>query len=340
MTTPLFSTYRQGENRVTASFLAVLERLSLPNMDRILQDLVGERYSSIIVFKNQPKGDDSRPDAKIETRPSIWIETKTARNAVRVSQIKDHLKVVAANETLLLLTPDRELPNGLPDDDRLQWTNFDALAESVGDVLKEEKTPPTESEAFLLRELVRLIDDDKLLNTTGPRVAVVAARLAWPEYQSLCIYKSHAYRPFQADYVAFYRGGQIEALVPKLQDTMEWDDWVAGETTENREDPVWLADKLGEANKDLSGARKDFAVELHHRIATGGLQTEFGARPPFKINFLSGPDDVETVRLEQPVANDKKDRHGNPAPLTYGAPRYVTLDSLRNATNTSDLKPC
>ena len=80
---------------------------------------------------------------------------------MRVSQIKDHLKVVAANETLLLLTPDRELPNGLPDDDRLQWTNFDALAESVGDVLKEEKTPPTESEAFLLRELVRLIDDDK-----------------------------------------------------------------------------------------------------------------------------------------------------------------------------------
>ena len=28
MTTPLFSTYTQGENRVTATFLAVLQRLS------------------------------------------------------------------------------------------------------------------------------------------------------------------------------------------------------------------------------------------------------------------------------------------------------------------------
>jgi hypothetical protein len=32
MTTSLFSTYRQGENRVTSTFLAVLERLSLPHI--------------------------------------------------------------------------------------------------------------------------------------------------------------------------------------------------------------------------------------------------------------------------------------------------------------------
>ena len=56
MTTPLFSTYRQGENRVTASFLAVLERLSLPNMDRILQDLVGERYSQYHCFQEPAEG--------------------------------------------------------------------------------------------------------------------------------------------------------------------------------------------------------------------------------------------------------------------------------------------
>ena len=42
MTTNLFSTFRQGENRVTSTFMAVLQRLSLPNIDRILQALLDD----------------------------------------------------------------------------------------------------------------------------------------------------------------------------------------------------------------------------------------------------------------------------------------------------------
>jgi hypothetical protein len=34
--TPLFSTYRAGENRVTASMLAVFERIDLSNLERLL----------------------------------------------------------------------------------------------------------------------------------------------------------------------------------------------------------------------------------------------------------------------------------------------------------------
>ena len=55
MTTNLFSTYRQGENRVTATFLAVLQRLSLPNIDRILGALFGETSFSLVSFDNQPR---------------------------------------------------------------------------------------------------------------------------------------------------------------------------------------------------------------------------------------------------------------------------------------------
>ena len=50
MTTNLFSTYRQGENRVTSTFMAVLQRLSLPNIDRILQALLGRDDFSLATF--------------------------------------------------------------------------------------------------------------------------------------------------------------------------------------------------------------------------------------------------------------------------------------------------
>ena len=66
MTTPLFSTYRQGENRVTATFLAVLQRLSLPNIDRILQRLLWEDEESynLVSFENQIRTKGSVPDAR------------------------------------------------------------------------------------------------------------------------------------------------------------------------------------------------------------------------------------------------------------------------------------
>ena len=69
MTTPLFSTYRQGENRITATFLTVLQRLSLPNIDHILRRLLGkdEDSFSLVSFENQVHGKESVPDAKIGT---------------------------------------------------------------------------------------------------------------------------------------------------------------------------------------------------------------------------------------------------------------------------------
>ena len=60
MTTPLFSTYSQGENRVTATFLAVLERLSWPKMSRIIGALLGDENFRLVTFINQPSGVESR----------------------------------------------------------------------------------------------------------------------------------------------------------------------------------------------------------------------------------------------------------------------------------------
>ena len=83
---------------------------------------------------------------------------------------------------------------------------------------------------------------------------------------------------------------------------------------------------------------KGSARELYKRIIGEGLHADFGAQ--LKVMFLTAPDEEETIRLHQPIANDKKDSNGKLTPFTYGAPRYVTVESLMKATKTSELEIC
>lgn len=158
MTTPLFSTYSQRENRVTATFLAVLERLSLSNMGRILGGLlINDQDYSLVKFINQSRGDGSIPDAKIETGHSVWFETKIAPNAVDAGQIKNHLKALRGDEKLIALTPDDARPERLADlsqrhQDKVVWANFSALDQILWKILRDEETPSSKMEAFLLEE--------------------------------------------------------------------------------------------------------------------------------------------------------------------------------------------
>ena len=103
-TSPLFSTYRQGENRVADTFLSVLQRLSLPSIDHILGALLGETGFSLVTFENQPIGKRMTPDARIKTGPAIWIETTTARGTVDLDQIRKLLKGVSK---VYVCTPNR-----------------------------------------------------------------------------------------------------------------------------------------------------------------------------------------------------------------------------------------
>ena len=195
MSNNLFSTYRQGENRVTATLLAVLQRLSLPNIDRILRTLIGEAAFSLVSFENQPKGERSTPDARIRMGPAIWIETKTASNAVRSEQIRRHLESLRDGERLLLLTPDDNQPGDF--ENRVIWSNFRTLVATIKEILEDESEPPSEKEAFLLRELILMIQEDGLIGSTGSRVLVVAAREAWPTYKNLNAYICQSNRNFQ-----------------------------------------------------------------------------------------------------------------------------------------------
>ena len=322
MTTPLFSTYRQGENRVTATLLAVLQRLSLPNIDRILQALLEDAAFGLVTFDNQPKGRESVPDARIGTGSAIWIETKRERNKVSIHQVKSHLKSLRPSENLLLLTPDDEAPEGL--DDQVAWSNFRTLAGAVENILGDENDPPSEREAFLLREFILMLQQDGLLDSMEPRVMVLGARFAWPMYNKLSVYRCSTNKPMQSlresDHMAFYAAGKIQPLVPRIKSVIESIDM-------SQQEEIAF----------LEGSQKRLAEELQEKIDHHKLSHEFGQA--FKVMFLSEPGDDETVKLKGPIINDKKDKNGKTTPFTFGQPRYVTLESLEKASKTSELKP-
>lgn len=324
MTTPLFATYHQAENIVTATFLAVLQRLSLANIDRILGALLGDTGFSLVTFDNQPKGTQSVPDARISTGAAIWMETKIYPNEVRLNQVRNHLKALnlKAGERLLLLTPDDSQPANLPE--VVIWSNFDTLAGAVEDILSDSEEPPSEREAFLLREFIRMLRQRGLIGANKPRVMVIGANRAWPMYRDLGIYRCSVSKPMRAlkttDYLGFYAGGEIKPLVPRFVTEI-------GSLDLRRE--AEIAALTDTALKERAEGLRDKVNELrqwHH------------FENPLRILFLSGPGDPETENLGKPIVNDKKDKNGKPAPFTYGQPRYVTLESLQAASKTSELE--
>ena len=187
----IFSTYSTGENRVTASILAVLRSLSLDRMQRLLGGLLEQSEFELLKFENQPsKGGAGVPDAIIQSSIRILLETKTVRDSVVPAQIKRHLqRLDQSTETiliLLVLTPDDIRPTILDkiNDNRVVWTSFALLDQAIDEILSDKYEVVSEREAFLLRELQNMLAAEGLLANAND-VAVVAARSAWPEYNEL-----------------------------------------------------------------------------------------------------------------------------------------------------------
>lgn len=111
---PLRSTYRAGENRVTSSTMAVLERIDLALVQELLEAASGTGGElRTVVFENQIVEKDSVPDARISARFTWWFETKTARGGYATEghdreQLRSHSKKleVDADARLFVLTPD------------------------------------------------------------------------------------------------------------------------------------------------------------------------------------------------------------------------------------------
>ena len=329
MTTPLFSTYSQGENRVTATFIAMLQRLSLPNMDRILGELLGEQEEdfNLVSFVLQPQGIGSTPDAKIETGHGVWFETKITTNAVLVKQIRNHMKALRRNEKLIVLTPDDERPDKLGslslsknDKERIAWANFNTLDDVVKGILTDKEEPPSEFEAFLLREFSAFLQQEGLITIpSADRVMVVPATRAWSRYYDLSIYgdmRGINWKP--SDHLAFYTGNEIKKFVPRIKST---------------ESPINIMNQ--EEVEALDNYQKQAVEKLRCRH-----DVDEDWDHPLRVLFLSEPGDEETLKLKKPVENDKKTRTGKSWAWIMTGAKYVTLESLKKARYTSELEPC
>ena len=316
MTNPLFSTYTQGENRVTSTMLAVFEHINNALLEDVLETILDESDFSLVTFENQVTGVESVPDAAIRSSTEVWFETKTTRDKVNRDQLERHLEALeedgASLQRLVVLTPDTEYPTEVNriDDPRVVWTNFDSLVDALEAILQrdigateEAVAIPTERESFLLRELVRFIYDEDLVSGREDRVLLVAARRAWPEYQEHGIYFCQAGRSFKpVDHLAFYTDGEIKTTVPRIT---------------ARVDEVTLTENGVEQHPKLTRSQKE---ELLSVLA----ESEKRRGSELQVIFLR--DDLE---LDRPVENDKTATDSNRRVAFVQGHRYVSLSALK-----------
>lgn len=314
--TSIFSTYSTGENRITASFLAVLRSLSLDRIQRLLGALLEQSDFEIVRFDNQPsKGGKGVPDAIIHSSIRLLIETKIERNSIDLLQIKRHLErldnVNEARRLLCVITPDDVRPKALDSlkDERLVWSSFVALDQAIDEILDDKYEVISEREEFLLRQFQNMLAAERLLASDND-IVVVAARIAWPEYNELHVYVCQANRPFQqVSRVAFYSKGVIHPLVPKI--------------LESHDDVVMVPSQY--AGTPL-GALVERIVKDQRR--------DHGAHN--KVLLLSAPDSPDTLHLPGPIPNDLKSQSGKPAAFTQGQ-RYIASERLLVAKTTGDV---
>lgn len=315
MPSSIFSTYSTGENRITASVLAVLRSLSLSRIERLLGALLGRSEFELVRFENQvAKNGEGVPDAEIASSCRILVETKRRVNAVDLEQLRRHLrKLRAASETarvLLVLTPDQRAPVGVAEleDDLLTWASFSMFDQAIDELLADKREVISERESFLLRELQTMFLEEGLIGSAKD-VLVVPARDAWPEYQIFHAYVCQPNRAFQpVRQMAFYCDGQIQAVVPSIVNIWQ------SVRFERGKEAGWLGD-------------------LIDRLLDRGPRTEGFS---YKVVRLSEPDDVNTLRLRAPIANDLESDGGRSIAFTQNQ-RYVSLEKLKTATYTSQL---
>ncbi|WP_435111751.1 hypothetical protein [Nocardiopsis synnemataformans] len=323
--TPLFSTYRQGENRITSSMLAVFERVGLSLTEEILSRASGESTLETVAFTNQPAtGAGSVPDARISADFTYLFEVKTARGTVDEKQLRAHLKALGEGpgQLLFVLTPDATQPPVTASlaDQRVVWFNFAALHDAITAVLDDALLAPSERDRFLLRELQALFDNDGLLTTD--EVVIVAADLAYDEYLDTGAYICQPRRSFRdgLTHMGFYAQQAIKPEIARI------------EACEDRVPFTYAEADRREAN---SGTDARIGAVIRRALEAG--EREEGEE--YMVFLLSGPEDAETVVLEAPVVNDTVASSGRPWAWTMGQ-RYVSLAALHKpgVRTTSDLE--
>lgn len=331
MSNPLFSGYQQGENRVTASIMAVFERLNLSLVERILQLMVEGDELPLVRFENQTqRGTKSRPDARMHARFSFWFEVKTTQNSVRVKQLRNHLthfdrSAFGNSERLYVLTPDLNEPKEISKvgGGRVTWVNFEALHDAIEEVKKTESPMPSEREMFLLTELRDMLIAEGLVGAAPDHVLIVPARDAYQTYLDYSVYICQRNRPFRkVERMGFYCRGEIKPPIPRV---------------------IGVVDSILIARDGVESLQEQVKPDIRKRLDTLIQQMiedewfdDYKDKQQ-KIFVLTDKDSEETETLSQSIENDLK-TSGERITAWVQNRRYVTLESLKKSKLTSELE--
>jgi len=287
---PLFSSYSQGENRVTGSILAVFERLDLSTLEQILRGATEESSIELMRFDLvKPEGPGTVPDASIAASFKYLFEVKTEYDSLkRRKQLDGHLSHLAqgtfSDRRLFVLTPDANQPALIADvnDENIRWFNFSDLNRAIEAAVQGEDVPA--DERVLLRELQILFAQEGLLGRQD--IVVVAARHAYNFYRRWDAYVCQAGRAFRPEIkrLGFYRNGRIEPEFPAI--------------LLRRDQVVFSADHASELRKTGAPLDDRLASLIEGTLDTGSHV----ASHPYQVFLLSAADDASsTLALKEPI---------------------------------------
>lgn len=333
MTTQLFSTYKTGENRVTGSTIAVLERIGGNTLQFIVQRLLADDRFELVRFENQVVSSDGSkrtsksgvPDARIAASFDLIFEFKTTRNEIGKSdQLDRHIKSLersgSPNRRLIVITPD----GGVPQPCRelvarhapfVVWCNFVTLNDAIAAALADRNLLIDERSSYLLRELQNMYIEEGLIDQND--VVIIPAKDAYDEYKKTHAYVCQANRPFRTGltHLGFYRG-QIEREIPAIlhiKDGVEFSEQYA---------------------KELEISEDEFDKEIASVIRSLRSTRDNGRH---KVFLLSSPENQETIILKAPIKNKKLDKNGKLTAWTQFQ-SYTSKEALKkNPSNTDEL---
>jgi len=314
---PLFSTYNQGENRVTASIVAVFTHLDLTTLEELFTALLEESSLELMRFEVvRPQGAGRVPDASIASSFRYLFEVKTSYESLSEAQLRGHLGHLDAShrdERLFALTPDDAEPPILSAiaDDRLRWFSFRDLDRAIAALVARDET--ADGERLLLKELRTLFSQEGLLGRED--TVVVAARHAYDFYLRRSAYVCQAGRAFRKDLrrLAFYRARRIECEIPAI--------------LERRDNVPFTHEEVARLRATATGADTELARLIADSLDAG----DHLEGVTYQVFLLSPPDSSETHRLQSPIAHHGD---GRGSAFTMGQ-RYVFFEHLERGPETT-----
>ena len=325
--TGIFSRYSQGENRVTASITAVLRVLSLPAFSYVVEGFFSEANTDLIMITDQPsRNGKGIPDAIIASSFMVIVEAKMPGNGFNRKQMEGHANRLRVDEShskrvLIFLTDKDDEPDFTAwkseqsDRDLFRHVSFAQLYDTLDSLVQNGAIALSDTEEFLLKNLLLMFEAEGLLGRPEDTV-VVAAGDTYEANIKYGVYICQPGRSFRdVEHIGFYKDGEIK--------------------------PMFLC--VGSARRGrevvLSDLRNDKASAEDKKLADiiDAYLTDLGWAD---VPFFQGPFQVfqgEVLDIGRSVENDLTARNSARRVAYTQGQRYAELKKIKAAPTTSKL---